>query len=139
VRVEESIDIARAAEDVWDFVADPVNDLRWCRKVKTVEAVGSRRWKVLHKPVPLRPAKELWLDQLELDRPRMLTMREEDDSSMFRVEYRLVPSGSGTRFTQVSEYEWKTPPRLLHRTFERGVRRDVRGQLQALKRRLESA
>ena len=139
MRVEESIDIARAAEDVWDFVADPVNDLRWCRKVKTVEAVGPRRWKVLHKPVPLRPAKELWLDQLELDRPRMLTMREEDDSSMFRVEYRLVPSGSGTRFTQVSEYEWKTPPRLLRRTFERGVRRDVRGQLQALKRRLESA
>jgi hypothetical protein len=43
----------------------------------------------------------------------------------------------GTRFTQLSEFEWKKLPRVLHGTFARGVRRDVRGQLQALKRLLE--
>jgi hypothetical protein len=38
---------------------------------------------------------------------------------------------------QISEFEWKKRPRFLHGTFARGVRRDVRGQLQALKRLLE--
>ena len=52
--------------------------------------------------------------------------------------YRLEPSGAGTRFTQISEFEWKKLPRLLHGTFERGVRRDVRGQLDALKCLLEA-
>jgi hypothetical protein len=33
--------------------------------------------------------------------------------------------------------EWKRLPRILRGTFARGVRRDVRGQLRALKRLLE--
>jgi hypothetical protein len=66
-----------------------------------------------------------------------LSLRQEDDASIFDVEYRLEPSDGGTRFTQISEFEWKKLPRILHGTFARGVRRDVRGQLQALKRLLE--
>ena len=48
-----------------------------------------------------------------------------------------MPSETGTRFTQISEFEWKKLPRALHGTFARGVRRDVRGQLEAIKRLLE--
>ena len=51
---------------------------------------------------------------------------------------RLEPSATGTRFTQISEFEWKRLPRILHGTFERGVRRDIRGQLRALKQLLET-
>jgi uncharacterized protein YndB with AHSA1/START domain len=138
MRIEESVDIARAREDVWAFVADPSNDPRWCRKVMAVEATGPRRWSVLHKPVPLRAAVELALEHVESEPPQRLTMREEDEVSVFRVEYRLAPSATGTYFTQVSEFEWKKPPRVLHATFNRGVRRDVRTQLQTLKRLLES-
>jgi hypothetical protein len=58
-------------------------------------------------------------------------------SSVFKVNYRLAPSGAGTRFTQISEFELKRLPRVLHGTFARGVRRDVRSQLQRLKRLLE--
>jgi Polyketide cyclase / dehydrase and lipid transport len=123
---------------VWAVVADPRNDPRWCRKVNSVEAAGERRWTVTHRPVPLRPPVELALQQLDIQPPSRLILREEDEASIFHVEYRLEPIDSGTRFTQISEFEWKTLPRVLHRTFARGVRRDVRGQLRAMKRLLES-
>jgi hypothetical protein len=76
------------------------------------------------------------VDQLDVQPPNRLTLREEHEVSIFRVEYRLEPSATGTRFTQISEFEWKKLPRVLHGTSARGVRRDVRGQLRALKRLL---
>jgi hypothetical protein len=118
-------------------VADPLHDPRWCRKVVSVVGVGERRWIVVHKPVPLRPPIELVLEQLEVRPPGRLTLREEDEASIFHVEYRLDPIETGTRFTQISEFEWKKLPRVLHWMFACGVRRDVRGQLRALKRLLE--
>ena len=120
------------------MVADPLNDPRWCPKVRSVEAAGEGRWTVIHKPVPLRPPMRMTLERLEVEPPHQLTLREEDEASVFHVEYRLEPSNVGTRFTQISEFEWKKLPRILHGTFARGVRRDVRAQLQALKRLLEA-
>jgi hypothetical protein len=119
-------------------VADPANDPRWCPKVKAVEPAGERRWTVTHKPVPLRPPLELAVEQLDVQSPSRLTLREEDEVSVFHVEYRLEPTQAGTRFTQISDFEWKKLPRVLHGTFARGVCRDVRGQLRALKRLLAS-
>jgi uncharacterized protein YndB with AHSA1/START domain len=133
VRVEESVEIARPPQEVWNVIVDPLRDPEWCAKVESVEPVSERRWRVIHKPVPLRPAVELTVDQLELDPPRHLRLREEDAASVFDVEYRLEPSGAGTCFVQVSNVEWKSLPRILHGTFRRGVRRDVRNQLRALK------
>jgi hypothetical protein len=138
MRVEESVEIQRPVQEVWQFVADHGNDPKWCRKVKSVEQAGDGRWNVTHKPVPLRPAVLLVLEQLTADPPARLTLRQEDDVSVFNVEYRLDPSPAGTRFAQVSDFEWKTLPRFLHKTFARGVRRDVRGQLRDLKRVLEA-
>ncbi len=54
MRVEEAIGVARPPETVWALVADPRNDPRWCRTVKSVDVVGERRWRVMHKPIPLR-------------------------------------------------------------------------------------
>jgi uncharacterized protein YndB with AHSA1/START domain len=129
--------IASPPEEVWAVVVDPLNDPRWCRKVESVEAAGDGRWIVSHKPVPLRPPMELTLDQLELEPPSRLVLREEDESSTFDVEYLLEASDAGTRFTQISDFEWKRLPRILHRPFAHGVRRDVRGQLRALKQLVE--
>lgn len=52
IRLEESIEIACPPEGVSAVVADPLDDPRWCPKVKSVEAAGDRRWTVIHKPVP---------------------------------------------------------------------------------------
>jgi uncharacterized protein YndB with AHSA1/START domain len=118
-------------------IADPLNDPRWCRKVKSVEGAGERQWTFTHKPVPLRPPMEMTLEQVDVQPPSRLVLREEDEASSFQVEYRLEPIETGTRFTQISDFEWKKLPRVLHGTFARGVRRDVRGQLRALKQLLE--
>ena len=81
---------------------------------------------------------ELVLEQLKVEPPTRLELREEDEVSKFHVEYRLEAAGRGTRLTQVSDFEWKRLPRVLHGTFARGVRRDIRNQLRALKRLLEN-
>jgi len=133
MRVEETIELPRGPQEVWDFVADPMNDPQWCPKVRSVEPCGEKRWLVRHKPVPLRPTIDLLIEQIELDPPRRLLIREEDEASIFEVEYRLEPVGATTRFTQVSEFTWKRLPRFLHKTFERGVRRDLRHQLRTLR------
>ena len=80
---------------------------------------------------------ELTLEQLDVQPPSRLALREEDGVSVFDVEYRIEPIETGTRFTQISELEWKKLPRALHGTFARGVRRDVLRQLRALKQHLE--
>jgi uncharacterized protein YndB with AHSA1/START domain len=138
MRVEESIEIARSPREVWDVVVDPQRDPEWCTKVKSVEPIGDGQWRVMHQPVPLRPAAELIVNQVEADPPRHLRLREEDDASIFEVEYRLEPSDVGTRFVQLSAFEWKSLPRILHGTFRRGVERDIRRQLRALKQLLEA-
>jgi uncharacterized protein YndB with AHSA1/START domain len=137
VRVEEAIGIAQPPETVWAVVADPQNDPRWCRTVKSVEVAGERRWRVMHKPIPLRPPRELELKQLQAEPPHRLATRQEDAAAVFNVEYRLEPTQTGTRFTQVSEFAWKRLPRLLHGSFGRAVRREVSGQLRTLKALLE--
>jgi uncharacterized protein YndB with AHSA1/START domain len=136
-RVEEAIGIAQTPETVWDVVADPRNDPRWCRTVKSVDLVGERCWRVMHKPIPLRPPRELELRQLEVEPPHRLALRQEDAVAVFSVEYRLEPTETGTRFTQVSEFAWKRLPRVLHGTFRRAVCREVRGQLRTLRTLLE--
>jgi uncharacterized protein YndB with AHSA1/START domain len=138
MRVEEAIGIARPPEAVWAVVADPHNDSRWCRAVKSVDAVDERCWRVMHKPIPLRPPRELELKQLEAEPPRRLALRQEDEAAIFNIEYRLEPTQTGTGFTQASEFEWKRLPRVLHRAFGRAVRREMRGQLRALKELLET-
>jgi uncharacterized protein YndB with AHSA1/START domain len=137
MRVQEAIRIAQRPETVWAVVADPRNDTRWCRTVKSVELVGERRWRVMHKPIPLRPPRELELEQLEAEPPHRLALRQEDAAAVFHVEYRLESTQAGTHFTQVSEFAWKSLPRVLHATFRQAVRREVRGQLRTLKALLE--
>lgn len=137
MRVEEAIGIAQPPEMVWAVVADPHNDPRWCRAVKSVDVAGERRWRVMHKPIPLRPPRELQLEQLESEPPHRLVLRQEDAAAVFTVEYRLESTQTGTRFTQVSEFAWKRLPRVLRGLFGRAIRREVRRQLGTLKALLE--
>ncbi len=51
-----------------------------------MEAAGDSRWPVAHKPVLLRAPMELALEQLEVEPPTRLKLREEDEASTFNVE-----------------------------------------------------
>ena len=139
MRVSETIQIECELEKVWQFACDPIHDPLWCPKVKSVDRVGPDRWLVHHKPIPLRPPVVLTVDQVAVEAPNRVALREEDAASIFDVQYRLEATTSGTRFTQISEFRWKRLPWLLQRLLALGVRRDVRRQLCELKRALEAS
>ena len=139
MRVAEAVEIKLGIEEVWCFACDPTNDPVWCRKVKSVDRIAPDRWLVHHKPIPLRPTVVLTVELVSATAPHRLLLREEDDASVFEVEYRLEATTSGVRFTQISEFRWKRLPVVVQRLLAPGVRRDIRRQLRDLKRTLEIA
>jgi uncharacterized protein YndB with AHSA1/START domain len=143
VVIEREIEIHRPIQEVFDHVAEPRNDPRWCRKVVSVEQVegtgpgpGSR-YAVVHRPVPGRPARNLDHSCLAWDPPRRIEWREDDGTDVFVVEYLLEPTAGGTRFRQRSDAELGSS-RLLRPLYRIGIGRDIAGQLRALKRVLEA-
>src|SRR3954451_19272069 len=137
VIVERDIEIARPAAEVFAFVADQRNDVRWCPKVRSVERLSDDRYAVVHKPVPLRPARRMELTVVRLDPPRQLELRQDDGTDVFRVTYTLEPTAAGgTRFRQRSDAELGVP-RFLHPLWRRGIGRDLARQLRELKQVLE--
>jgi uncharacterized protein YndB with AHSA1/START domain len=143
MRIERDVVIARAPEQVWDFVADARNDPRWCPKVDSVEQVHGdgpapdARYRVRHRPKPLRGPVELSMEVVECEPPRRLRLREEDDDGVFDVVYELEPVDGGTRLTQIDQIDWKIS-KLAFPIARVMVGRDLSRQLAALKRLLES-
>ena len=135
--IEREVEIARPIEDVYAFVSDPRNDPLWCRKVKSVEGEGDR-FDVVHKPVPLRPARRMKLRVVASEPPRRVETTQDDGSDVFRVTYELEPTSTGTRLRQRSDAEIGAVPRVLFPLWRQGIRRDISRQLLDLKRLLES-
>jgi carbon monoxide dehydrogenase subunit G len=139
--LESSIEIARPVEDVFDLVADPRNDHRWCSRVKGCEqtegegpAVGAR-FAVHHNPTLQRPHLRR-VEIVELERPAKVVSVQEDKVGRFTITYLLGPAGGGTRITQRDEIEWRLGP-LARPIGTRIVRRHIDAQLRNLKRLLE--
>jgi uncharacterized membrane protein len=143
VLIEQEIVIDRPVEEVFAFVSDARNDPRWCRRVVSVEQVEGdgpgtgARYRVVHRPVPLRPARELDHSCRACQAPHRLEWGGEDGTDKFSVVYELAADGEGTRFRQRSEPEFAVP-RILQPFWGRGARSEIAGQLKALKQVLES-
>jgi hypothetical protein len=103
-----------------------------------VAPLSAHRWRVMHKPVALRRAVELQLNQLGAEPPHRLVLHQEDAAAVFIIEYRPERTEPGKRFTQMSEFTAKTlPGGVLQGAFGWAVRREVRRQLRSLKALLE--
>jgi deazaflavin-dependent oxidoreductase (nitroreductase family) len=144
MRIEKSIEIARPLDAVWELAADPRNDPRWCEKVASVEQVegtgpgSGARYRVMHRPLPVKPAQELQVSVEGFEPPRRLRLREEDEDGVFDVAYVLEPLGpAATRISQVDEIEWKIP-RFQRPIARLTVGRHIGRQLRTLKRLLEA-
>ena len=135
--VEREIEIARPVDEVYAFVADARNDVRWCHKVQSVARVDDDRYEVVHKPVPLRPARRMDMRRVRSEPPRLIEWLEDDGHDVFRVTYELEPTSAGTRFRQRSDADVAVP-RPLQPLFRRGIGRDVARQLRQLKALLEA-
>jgi len=142
MQIVRSVVIDRHIDDVFEYVADPLNDARWCEKVLSVDQVSGdapgpgSRYEVLHKPIPLRPPRRLAHTCVAWDPPERIWWRQDDGVDLFEVTYELEPVWTATRFTQRS-YARLGAPRLLYSVFRAGIGRDIARQLRALKRVLE--
>lgn len=143
--IERTVEIERPVQDVYDFVVDARNDPEWCPKVRSVELVGrdapgpGARYRVVHKPIPLRPAREMSFTCEAAERPSRIEWLEDDGTDTIRVTYALEPTPSGgTRMTQRDDAELGAS-RLMQPVMKRGIGADVQKQLKALKRLLEKA
>jgi uncharacterized protein YndB with AHSA1/START domain len=142
--VQRSIEIARDPQAVFDFVADPRNDPLWCPKVVSVKAASApeagpgARFEVVHKPIPLRPARTMHYFLVDWDPPHRISWREEDGESLFLVTYTLAAAGRGTRFTQHDQIELSMP-RIFHPAMRIGIGADIAKQLRRLRSHLETS
>jgi Polyketide cyclase / dehydrase and lipid transport len=142
MRIVRSIVIDRHIDEVFDFVADPHNDVRWCAKVEAVERVAGdgpgpgSRYEVVHRPIPLRPARRMTYECVGWEPPARILWREDDGHDVIGVSYELEPVWTSTRITQRDDAELGAP-RFLHPLLKAGIGRDVGRQLRALKRLLE--
>ncbi len=128
---------------MFEFVADPRNDPRWCAKVKAVEQVEGEgpgaggRYAVVHRPVPLRPARDLDHRCVAWSPPRRIEWLEDDGTDTFEVTYELEEIDGGTRLTQTS-HATLGAAKILHPIFRAGIGADIARQLRDLKALLES-
>ena len=136
--IECEVEITRPVEEVFAFIADPRNDPRWCRKVKSVEGAGDR-FDVVHKPVPLRPARRMELRVVASEPPHRMETTQDDGTDVFRVSYELEATPAGTRLRQRSEATVGAVPRILFPLWRHGIGRDVARQLRDLKKVLEES
>jgi uncharacterized protein YndB with AHSA1/START domain len=142
VEIVRDVEIHRPIAAVFAFVSDPRNDPRWCRKVRSVEQVEGdgpgpgARYAVMHRPIPLRPARRMELTCTGWSPPRRVELREDDGTDIFLVTYELDDLGGRTRITQRSDAALGAP-RLLHPVLKAGIGGDMAGQLKALKKLLE--
>jgi len=141
VQVTRSIVVDRPIEDVFDFLGDARNDPRWCPKVLSSEQVDGdgagpgARYAVLHRPIPLLPARAMTMSCESWQPPRVIEWLEEDGSDSLEVTYTLQEVGASTRVTQRSVATLSTP-RLLAPIMRYGLGRDIARQLRSLQRLL---
>jgi hypothetical protein len=142
MQIVRAVVIDRHIEDVFAYVADPLNDPRWCAKVLSVEQIEGKgpgpgaRYEVLHRPLPLRPPRRMTYTCVAWEPPVRIQWHEDDGADVLDVTYELEAVWTATRLTQRDEGRLGAP-RILQPLVRVGVGRDVAQQLRALKRVLE--
>jgi carbon monoxide dehydrogenase subunit G len=128
VKYEHEIEIERAPEDVYAFIADPENLPQWQHEVLEVRSESETRFTEVRTFVGRRV--ESTIDVTTAEPARELTLRSAAGPVRFSVRHLLEPAGEGkTRVRVVGESEgagglFKIGGRLLGRAVERRVRED---------------
>jgi carbon monoxide dehydrogenase subunit G len=122
VRAELTIEIARTPEDVFSYLSDVSNLPAWQAGVKSatlhdgrIEESRSLLGRELHTT----------LEIVELDEPRVFTLRALDGPVPFTVRHELEPMDGGTRLTVTAEGDVPGfAAGLVVRRAEKQLRRD---------------
>lgn len=144
MRARVQATIERPIEQVFDLVADPRNDPRWCPHVRTVRQVRGdgpapgARYAAVHDPMG-RPV-DLTYEILTLDPPHRLVLEQDDHLGTFVTTLQLERiDEASTRLTQSSDLRFKGAVRLLAPVIRWFVVRGNREQFRRLDGVLEGA
>lgn len=137
IRFETRVEIARAREQVFDFVADAGRLAEWNLAVTTVEPLpGAPGHHVMRRELPTGPAiNEI---AIAVSRPVEMTLRTITGPTPFVYHYTFESTSAGTRITLRAEMELGGIARLAGPLAAHGLRRGVDANLSSLRNRLES-
>jgi uncharacterized protein YndB with AHSA1/START domain len=135
--------IARPIEEVFEFVADPRNDPRWCERVQWCRQVRGEgpapdaRYEAQHRPSGFPWSHLRRIAVVEVDPPRRVRWEQRDQLARFDIAYELEAVPEGTLLTQRDEIHWRIPGIGL--VGRRIVRRHIGEQHEVLRTILEGS
>lgn len=142
-RIEESIEIERAPEDVFAFVADPTNDALWQSGVEESEILDGEGVRVGSKFRSvgrlLGRKMEFTLEVTQHDPPKVIAVKTVDGPFSYTGRYTVEPEGDGCRLKVSGEapslgvFFGKVGDPIVVKVYAR----EVRGDLEKLKVLLE--
>jgi uncharacterized protein YndB with AHSA1/START domain len=142
MRIAADVVIDKHIDEVFEFVANPLNDPRWCGKVLYVEQTEGdepgpgAEYAVVHRPIPFRPPRRMRYVCVDWDPPNRIVWREDDGHDVIDVVYALESVWTATRLTQEDTAQLGAPS-VLRPVVKAGIRRDMKRQLRSLRRVLE--
>lgn len=137
IRFETTVEIARAHEDVFDYIADPGRLAEWNLAVTTVEPLhGTPGHHVMQRELPTGVA----INEIAIAarRPDEMTLRTITGPTPFVYHYTFQPTSTGTRITLRSTVKLGGIARLAGPLAAQGLRRGVDANLSSLRTILES-
>jgi carbon monoxide dehydrogenase subunit G len=140
-RVEQSVVVERPAEEVFAYLTDPARIGEWQSSVVSARLDGEGPMRVGARVIETRRLLGKRIDArmevVEHDPPRRFTIEAVSGPVPFRVRSVLAEVDGGTRLEAVVEGEPGTFFRLAEPLVVRAVERELRGNLQMFKDRLE--
>jgi carbon monoxide dehydrogenase subunit G len=136
VRAELTVEIARTAEEVFDYLVDVSNLPAWQSGVRSARREGDRIHESRHL-LGRELSTTLAIDEEE--RPRVFAIRALDSPVPFAVRHELEANGSGgTRLTVVGEGDAGLLPGFAAGIMARRAEKQFRKDFERLKRLLET-
>jgi uncharacterized membrane protein len=136
IKVEDTVEINRPADEVFRYVSDPDNLPTWAGVVVEVRRDGGDRFTLVQKFLGRRF--ETPCEVIASEPSRRHVFRSTGGPIPLTFTYILEPSGAGTRFTQTGEGEPGSFFGLVGPLFEKAAKRQVHHDLETLKDVLES-
>jgi uncharacterized protein YndB with AHSA1/START domain len=143
MQIVRSVVIDAHIEDVFDYVADPLNDVAWRPGMLLVDQIEGdgpglgARYEMLCRPGRSRRARPVAVTCVDWDPPdRIAWTREAAGRGPMHVSYELAPLWTATRLTHRHELG-PGRPRILGPAIQHAAARDVDRQLRALRGRFE--
>jgi uncharacterized protein YndB with AHSA1/START domain len=137
--LENTIDIGRSVDEVFDYCSDPLREAEWNPKLKHIEnttggpvEVGARY------DADFGIGGQMTIEVVRFERPHRWATVGESERLRGSLEGEVLPTSGGARVVFRMAIEPKGAVRLLLGPIRRRMQRAQQGHLAAIKRRLEA-